>query len=99
MTRDVDQVGTIGNDFDPLRHQAIDHARDRLFIAGDWTRRENHAIAARQRKVWVLLFGNARQCRPRLALAAGAKRNDLFGRQITVAFDTAKIRYAVETTG
>ena len=47
----------------------------------------------------MLILGDARQRRARLALAAGAQRQNLVGRQIAVAFHAAEILHAVEIAG
>ena len=60
---------------------------------------KDHAIAARQRDFRMLVLGDARQRRARLALAAGAQRQHLVGRQIAVALDAAEILHAVEIAG
>ena len=47
----------------------------------------------------MLVLGDAGERRARLALAAGAQRQHLVRRQITVAFDAAEILHVLEITG
>ena len=52
-----------------------------------------------ERDLGMLVLGDARQGRARLALAAGAQGQDLVGRQVAVALGAAKILHAVEIAG
>ena len=52
---------------------------------------KDHPVAARQRDVGMLVLGDARQRRARLALAAGAQRHHLVGRQIAVGVEPREI--------
>ena len=47
----------------------------------------------------MLVLGDARERRARLALAAGAKRHHLVGRQIAVGVDRAEVLDALEIAG
>ena len=47
----------------------------------------------------MLVLGDARERGARLALAAGAQRHDLVGRQVAVGLDAAEIGDAVEIAG
>ena len=49
MPGDVDEVGSIGDDLDALRHQAVDYAGHRLLVAGDGAGGKDHAVAAARR--------------------------------------------------
>ena len=53
----------------------------------------------RERHLGVLVLGDARERGARLALAAGAQRHDLVGRQVAVDLDAAEIADAVEIAG
>ena len=96
MPGDVHQVAPVGNDLDPLRDQTVDDPVNRFLVAGDGARGKDDAIAPRQRDFRVLVLSNARQRRPRLALATGTKRDDFVWGQIAVTFRSAKILNAVE---
>ena len=54
---------------------------------------------ARERDLGMIVLGDARKRRARLALAAGAERDDLVRRQIAVDIDRPKILHAVEIAG
>ena len=45
MAGHMNQMIAIGDDLDALRHQAVDHPRHRLLVAGDGARGEDHAVA------------------------------------------------------
>ena len=83
----------------PWRDQAVDDLADRLLVAGNSARGKDHAVAPRQRYFRMLVARDARQRRARLALAAGAQRNDLVRRQIAIAIRAPKILHAVEMPG
>ena len=53
----------------------------------------------RERDLGMLVLGDARERRARLALAAGAERHDLVGRQIAVGIHRPEILHAVEIAG
>ena len=63
MAGDMHQMGAVGDDLDALVDQAVDDAADRLLVAGDRARREDHPVAARQRHVGMLVLGDARRAR------------------------------------
>ena len=99
MPRDVNEMGAIGDDLDALLHQAVDHPRYRLLVAGNRPRREDHPVAARQRDVGMLVLRDAGERGARLALAAGAERQHFVRRQIAVTFNAAEILHALEIAG
>ena len=73
---------------------------DRLLVAGDGARGEDHAVAlATASTSGCSSCGDARQRRARLALAAGAERHHLVGRQMAVDVHAAEILHAVEIAG
>ena len=99
MAGDVHQMRAVGDDLDALPHQPVDQLADRLLVAGNGARGEDHHVALRQRHLRVLVLGDARDRGARLALAAGAQRHHLVARQIAVGLDAAEIRDAVEIAG
>ena len=99
MAGDVDEMGAVGDDLDALRDQAVDDGADRLLVAGDGARGKNHAVALVERHLRMVVIGDARQRRARLALAAGAQRQHLVGRKMAVKVGAAKILHAVEMAG
>ena len=99
MAGDVHQMGAVGDDLDALPDQPVDHLADRLLVARDGARGKDHQVALAKRHLRVLVLGDARERGARLALAAGAQRHDLVGRQIAVGLDAAEIRDAVEIAG
>ena len=99
MARNVHQMRAVGDDFDALVDQPIDDAADRLLVAGNGARGIDHPVACRKRDLGMLVLGDARERRARLALAAGAKRHDLVRRQIAVGIDAAEILHAFEIAG
>ena len=99
MARDVDEMGAVGDDFDALADQAVDHPGHGLLVAGNGAGGKDHAVALGQRDLGMLILGDARQRRARLALAAGAQRQHLVGRQIAVAVHAAEILHTVEIAG
>ena len=72
---------------------------DRLFVAGNGARGEDHAVAAVEGDLRMIVARDARQRGARLALAAGAQRQHLVGRQIAVGFEAAEFLHAFEITG
>ena len=62
------------------RH-VVDHAVDRLLVAGDDARAEDHGVALFDRDVLVVIDGDAGERRHRLALRAGDQDRDLVGRR------------------
>src|SRR4051794_3788098 len=99
MAGDMDQISTVGDDLDALRDQAVDDAADRLLVAGNGARGEDDAVALVQRDLRMVVIGDARQRRARLALAARAQRQYLVRREMAVEISTAEILHAVEMTG
>ena len=71
-------------------------APDRLLVARDRARGENHAIAFRQRDIRMLVLRDACECGAWLALRAGQQRHDLVARQIAVGVGRAEFRNVVE---
>ena len=57
MAGDVDQMRAVGDDLDALRDQPVDDAADRLLVAGNGARGEDHAVA--------LATASPRDARPR----------------------------------
>ena len=82
MAGHMHEVGSVGDDLDALGDEAVDHLHDRLLVAGNGARGKDHAVAARKRHVRVIVLRDARQRGARLALAAGAERHHLVGRQV-----------------
>ena len=99
MAGDVDQMGAVGDDLDALRDQAVDDGADRLLVAGNGARGKDHAVALVQRDLRMIVIGDARQRRARLALAAGAQRQHLVGRKMPIEIGAAEILHAVEIAG
>ena len=93
------EVRAVGDHLDALVDQSVDDAANALLVAGNGAGGIDHQIAARQRHVGMLILGDARKCCARFALAAGAKRHDLVGRQITVGIDRAHLRHVVPIAG
>ncbi len=54
---------------------------DGLLVARDRRRRDDHGISAFDGDGLVVTVGHARECRERLALAAGTHHDDLLGRE------------------
>ena len=96
MAGHVHHMRAVGDDLDALFDQQIDDTADGLFIARNRTRGIDHGVALGKRHLRVLILGNARKRRARLALAAGAERHDFVGRQIAIGVHRAEILYAVE---
>ena len=99
MAGDVDQIGTVGDDFDTLRDQAIDDAADRLLVAGNGARGEDHAVTLVQRDLRMVVIDDARQRSAGLTLASRAQRQHLVRWKMTVKISPAETLHAVEMTG
>ena len=99
MAGDMDEMGAVGDDLDALPDQAVDDAADRLLVAGNGARGKDHAVALVQRDLRMVVIGDARQRRARLALAAGAQRQHLVGRQMAIDIGAAEILHVVEIAG
>jgi hypothetical protein len=65
----------------PCVNQAVDDSADRLLVAGNGARGKNHAVALVQGDLRMVVIGDARQRRARLALAARAQRQHLVRRK------------------
>ena len=83
----------------PLRDQAVDDRPHRLLVAGDGARGKDHAVALVERHLRMIVIGDARERRARLALAAGTQRQHLVRRKMAVEIGPAKILHAVEIAG
>ncbi len=99
MAGHMDEVGAVGNDFDALRDQAIDDGAHRLLVAGNGARGKDHAVALVQRHLRMIVIGDARQRRARLALASRAQRQHLVGGKMAVEIGAAEVLHAVEIAG
>ena len=80
----------------PLRISELMMRADRLLVAGDGARGEDHEVARGERHVRMLVLGDAGQRGARLALAAGQQRHDLVARQVAVGVRAAERRQPVE---
>src|SRR6185312_7299524 len=74
MPRYVDEMGAVGDDLDPLGHETVDDGADRLLVARNGARREDHAVALVKRYFGMIVVGDTRQRGARFALAPGAER-------------------------
>ena len=72
---------------------------DRLLVAGNGARGEDHAVALVQRHLRMVVAGDPRQRRARLALAARAQRQHLVRRKMAVEIRAAEILHAIEIAG
>ena len=63
---------SLGHDLDAEPHQRVLQPADRLLVAGDDARGEDHGVAVLEHDVRVVVAGDAGQRGARLALAAGA---------------------------
>ena len=99
MAGDVDQMGAVGDDLDALVDQPVDRRGRRFSLPGMVREEKITRSPRRECDVGMLVGGDARQRRARLALAAGAERHHLVGRQIAVGVDRAERRDAVEIAG
>ena len=86
----------VGDDLDVLLDQAVDDPADRLFVAGDGARGEDHPVAGRERGARMLLLGHPRQRRARLALASRRQRQHFVARQPLERVGAEERRQAVE---
>ena len=77
VTGDVHQRFVVGQDIAAVARQVVLDAPDRLLVARDGARGEDHDIALVERDLRVLLLGDARERGARLALAAGAQQHDV----------------------
>src|SRR5438477_9141704 len=82
VARDMDKMIRLGHDFDPEPHERVLQPPDRLFVARDNTRRNDHDIALFERDVGVIITGDASERGARLALAASADHQDLVARHV-----------------
>ena len=82
-----------------LLDQAVDDGADRLLVAGDGARGKDHAVALVQGHLRMIVIGDARQRRARLALAPRAQRQHLVGGKMAVEIGAAEILHAVEIAG
>ena len=91
MAGHVHKVIAVGDHFHALYHQPVDDARHRLLVARNGAGGENHPVAAAECDFRMLVLGDAGECGARLALAAGAERQNLVRRQIAVGLHLAEI--------
>ena len=90
MPGNVHEMGTVGDDLDSLGDETVDHPHDRLLVAGNGARGENHAVAARERDLGMVVLRDAGERRARLALAAGTERQHLVRREMAVEVGAAE---------
>ena len=79
---DVHQRVGVGDDLAALPGEAVLDLGDRLLVAGNGARGEDHQIALAERDRRVVVFGDAGERGAGLALAAGAQQQNLVGLQI-----------------
>ena len=96
MAGDVHQRVAVGDDLDALLDQPVEHAADRLLVAGDHAGGIDQAVAARELDVGMLVLGDAGERRARLALAAGAERHHFLRRQRGESVGAAELGQPVE---
>ena len=77
MARHMDEVILLGQDLDAEIGSLLCSRADRLLVAGDHPRREDHHVALAQGDVGMVVGGDAGQGGARLALAAGADEQHL----------------------
>src|ERR1043165_5694961 len=70
VSGDVHKMRAVSDDFDSLLDKKIDNSVHCFLVARNSARGINHAVAGRECHLRVLVFGNAREGRARLALAA-----------------------------
>ncbi len=56
MAGDVDQMVAVGEDLDALQHQIVDDGADGLLVARDGARGEDHAVAAVERDLGMIVI-------------------------------------------
>ena len=86
----------VGDDLDALLGQAVDDLADRLFVAGNRARGEDHPVAGGERRARMLFLRHARQRGARFALAAGRQRQNFVARQAFERIGAEERRQAVE---
>ncbi len=79
VPRDVDVPRVLGHDLDLALGQVVDHPANRPLVAGNGAGREHHGVVGPERHVPVLVDGDARQRRLRLALRSGDQADDVAG--------------------
>ena len=77
MAGDVHQRVAVGDDVAAQIDEPVLDAADRALVAGDGARGEDDEVALVELDVGMLVLGDARQRRARLALAAGAQQHHL----------------------
>src|SRR5215510_9058875 len=80
VPRHVDVLDSVMDDVGPAPGHVVDHARDRLLVARNGTRREHHGVVGPQLHVPVVVDRDPRVRRLRLALRSGREAQDLVGR-------------------
>src|SRR5262249_60152162 len=90
------EMGAIGDHLYPFCDETVDDPHDGLLVSRYRTRGENHTIAGRKGYIGMIILSDARQCCPRLTLAAGTQRNHLVGRQVPVHIDRPNLLDAVK---
>ena len=83
MAGDVHQRFVVGEDIAAGAREVVLDAPDRLLVAGNGARGEDHDVALVERDLRMLLLGDARERRALLALAAGAQEDDVAPRSAT----------------
>src|SRR5712692_5953692 len=73
VARHMHEMVAFGEHRDASRSELILQLEDRELIARNDARRENHRVALAQTDSGMFACRDARQCRPRLALASRAK--------------------------
>src|SRR4051812_8274599 len=96
MAGDMHEMGAVGDDLDPLRHEAVDDTADRLLVAGNGAGGKDYGVALVERTSRVVVVGDAGQRGPRLALAAGAQRQHLVRREMAIEVHAPERLYPVE---
>src|SRR5262245_31094218 len=82
VPRDVDGLILIGDDLDAQIGQAVVHACNGLFVAGDGAGGKNHAVALFEFDIGMLALGDTRERCARLALAPRAQGDDVARREL-----------------
>src|SRR5262245_62255194 len=99
MARDMDGLVLVGDDLNAQIGQAVVHARNGLFVAGDGARGKNHAVALFEFDIGMLALGDARERRARLALAPRAQGDDLARRELGENGFVVEFEIGVEIAG